>query len=223
MNYTFGEKKTEYYKGEQLPVWKSPKYEQSKAKAIEIIENGKYGIKEGDFWILMNSTKNKQMAYTGLIISHNGCLKINDGFSDEEKFRPECLSIDINGYNNSLVYPYCCPEQKIYEVGEVSASNCKNDYPYAMALKRCFDRAVLKISKLAFDGIYSDSEADEFKQKDEDTDNTDYEKSLLQYIKDKPTIALTFEDIANEYRLNKNSTQADLKKAYDDLVKQFGV
>lgn len=169
MSYTFGEKEIEYYKGKSLPVWKSPKYEQSKAKAIEVIESGKYGIREGDFWILMNSTKNEKMAYTGLIISHNGCLKINDSLPDEDKFRPECLSIDTNGYNDSLVYTYCCPEQKMYEVGEVSASNCQNAYPYAMALKRCFDRVILKISKLAFEGIYSDSEADEFKQKEEET------------------------------------------------------
>ena len=32
-----------------------------------------------------------------------------------------------------------------------------------MAFKRCFDRVVLKKSKLAFSGIYSEVEADEFK------------------------------------------------------------
>ena len=38
-----------------------------------------------------------------------------------------------------------------------------------MAFKRLFDRVVLKVCKLAFDGIYSDSEADEFKERfDED-------------------------------------------------------
>ena len=45
----------------------------------------------------------------------------------------------------------------------MSARNCKNEYPYAMAFKRLFDRVVLKQCKLAYDGIYSDSEADEFK------------------------------------------------------------
>ena len=37
-----------------------------------------------------------------------------------------------------------------------------NAYPYAMAYKRLFDRVVLKLTKLAFSGIYSDSEAEEF-------------------------------------------------------------
>lgn len=148
----------------ELPVWQSPKYVESKKKAIEIINSYKDQITEGDFWILMNRTKNGKMAYTGLIISHNGCLKLNDIAPAENKFKPECVKYDNNGYANSLVFTYNCPEQGIYEVGEVNAKNCKNEYPYAMAFKRCFDRVVLKISKLAYAGIYSDSEADEFSQ-----------------------------------------------------------
>ena len=161
----FGEKKTEYSPkhGKEVPVWQSPKYEESKAKAIEIIKSGKYGVQESDFWILMNITKSEKMAYTGLIISHNGCLKINDCL--ESKFDPSCVTVDKEGYKGSLVYTYCNKEQGIYEVGEVSGSNCKNEYPYAMAYKRLFDRVVLKLSKLAYAGIYSDSEADEFAQR----------------------------------------------------------
>lgn len=160
----FGEKKAEYSSkhGCEFPVWQSPKYQESKAKAEEIIKSGKYGVKEGDFWILMNVTKSDKMAYTGLIISHNGCLKINDCL--ESKFNPACVSVDKDGYKNSLVFSYCNPEQGIYEVGEINKDNCKNDYPYAMAYKRLFDRVVLKLSKLAYAGIYSDSEADEFAQ-----------------------------------------------------------
>ena len=109
----------------------------------------------------MNETKTGKMAYTGLIISHNGCLKINDAL--ESKFDPTCVSVDKDGFGGSLVYTYCNYEQGIYEVGEVSKGNCKNEYPYAMAFKRLFDRVVLKLSKLAYAGIYSDSEADEFK------------------------------------------------------------
>ena len=148
----------------ELPVWQSPKYVESKKKALEIIKKYEGQITEGDFWILMNKTKTKKMAYTGLIISHNGCLKLNDMAPTENKFKPECVKYDSNGFANSLVFAYSCPEQGIYEVGEVSAKNCKNEYPYAMAFKRCFDRVVLKISKLAYSGIYSDSEADEFSQ-----------------------------------------------------------
>lgn len=160
----FGEKKEEYSnkQGKNVTVWQSPKYIESRDKAIEIIKDGRYGLSEADFWILMNETKSGKMAYTGLIISHNGCLKINNSMT--EKFKPECVTMDKDGYNGSLVYSYCCAEQGLYEVGEVNAKNCKIEYPYAMALKRLQDRVILKLSKLAYAGIYSEVEADEFKQ-----------------------------------------------------------
>lgn len=160
----FNEKDTEYSakQGKEIPVWQSPKYLEAKKKAIELIESKKYDLVEGDFWILMNETKSGKMMYTGLIISHNGCLKINDKLEDNLKFKPNCVNLDKEGYGNSLVFAYINDEQGIYEVGEVSANNCKNAYPYAMALKRCMDRVILKNCKLAYSGVYSDSEADEF-------------------------------------------------------------
>lgn len=171
--YNFGEKKTENINGKTLPVeFITPKYKEARNKAIELLESDKYkGILEtSDFWILVNTYANKTKAmYSGLIISHDGCLKINDVLDKELKFKSECMTLDKEGYNGSLVFTYNCPEQGIYEVGEVSKDNCKNDYPYAMALKRCMDRVILKNSKIAYSGIYSDSEADEFtKRIDED-------------------------------------------------------
>ena len=175
--YTFGEKKKEYSvkDGKELEVWKSPKYEIAKKAVIKMLESDEYKdvLDEGDFWILMNRTQNGKMAYTGLIISHNGCLKINDTLPTEMKFHPQCMSqLFYETYNNSLVFVYDSSKMKddkqlLYEVGEVSTLNCKNGYPYAMALKRCMDRVILKNSKLAYSGVYSDSEADEFKEKDE--------------------------------------------------------
>lgn len=168
----FNEQKEEYSnkKGENIPVWQSNKYIQAKNKAIELIKSGKYGLTESDFWILMNETKTGKMQYTGLIISHTGCLKINDKLEDDKKFNPESVIIDKEGYNNTLVYTYINKQQGLYEVGEVSNLNCKNSYPYAMALKRCFDRVVLKNSRLAYESIYSDSEgADITKEKIEET------------------------------------------------------
>ena len=165
--YNFGEKETE----NKLPVYQMPKYKESKAKAIEMIEKGKYGLQESDFWILMNMSKNKdKMLYSGLIISHNGCLKINEQL--DNKVNPKCFTIDKEGFNNSLVFTYI--DEDTYEVGEFNSSNCKNAYPYAMAFKRCFDRVVLKKSKLAFSGIYSEVEADEFKGKNEEIEEIKY-------------------------------------------------
>ena len=171
----FNEKEKEFSnkQGKELPVWQTPKYQQAKKKAIELIDSKKYDLVEGDFWILMNETKSGKMQYTGLIISHNGCLKINDKIEDKLKFKPSCLSLDKDGYANSLVYTYINDEQGIYEVGEVSSKNCTNSYPYAMALKRCMDRVILKNCKLAYDGVYSDSEADEFTKKEIDDETPD--------------------------------------------------
>lgn len=166
VKYSFGEKEEEYSVKDKdmLPVWQSPKYKESKAKAIEMIESKKYGLTEADFWILMNRTNSGKMAYTGLIISHNGCLKIND--ASDNKVNPKGFTIDKDGYNDSLVYTYT--DDDTYEVGEFNSNNGKNPYPYAMAYKRCFDRVVLKKSKLAYSGIYSEVEADEFKKQQAD-------------------------------------------------------
>ena len=163
--YNFNEKAEEM----GLPVWQSPKYLESKKKAIEMIESKLYDLSEADFWILMNKTKDgSKMAYTGLIISHNGCLKINDKL--ENKVNPKCFTLDKDGYLNSLVYTYI--DDDTFEVGEFNSSNGKNAYPYAMAFKRCFDRAVLKKSKLAYSGIYSEVEADEFREQIEEKEVT---------------------------------------------------
>ena len=160
----FNEKTTEYSnkQNKEISVFQSPKYIEARNKAIELINSNKYDLGEGDFWILMNETKTGKMMYSGLIISHNGCLKINDKL--ENKFKTNCVTLDKEGYKNSLVYTYI--DEDVYEIGEVNQSNCKNEYPYAMAFKRCFDRVVLKKSKLAYAGVYSDSEADEFSGKD---------------------------------------------------------
>lgn len=172
----FNEQKEEYSskQGKNIPVWQSDKYKSARKKAIEIIDKKEYGLTEADFWILMNETKTGKMQYTGLIISHTGCLKINDKLEENKKFNPESVIIDKEGYNDTLVYTYINKEQGLYEVGEVSKTNCKNAYPYAMALKRCFDRVVLKNSRLAYESIYSDSEgADISKEVQEENEKED--------------------------------------------------
>ena len=163
--YNFGEKEQEYStkKNGLIDVWQTPKYKQSKEKAISLLHEHKF-LSEGDFWVLMNETKSGKMAYTGLIISHNACLKLNDNQPQELQFKVESLSSRISDYSNELLYEYANAEQGLYEVGEVSKDNCKNNYPHAMAFKRLFDRVVLKLTKIAYDGIYSDGEADEFKE-----------------------------------------------------------
>lgn len=201
--YDFGEKEIENINGQKIPVeYYTPKYKEAKNKAVELLESAKFKgiLKASDFWILVNTYANKTKAmYSGLIISHDGCLKVNDVLEEKLKFKPECVTIDKDGFNNSLVFAYNCPEQGIYEVGEVSKSNCKNDYPYAMALKRCMDRVILKNSKIAYSGIYSDSESDEFLKRTED----EGVKETAKKIENKTT--------ETDKKIEEKTTETDIK------------
>ena len=242
--YNFGEKKTEYNAklNKEVEVWQSPKYLEAKKKAIETLESPQYKdvLSEGDFWILMNATKSGKMAYTGLIISHNGCLKINDVLPADKRFKPSCVQLDKDGYYGSLVYSYSNDDQGIYEVGEVSAKNCTNAYPYAMALKRCMDRVILKSSKLAYSGIYSDSEAEEFKNDPDETKEAKAETPKETKAPEKKTAAKDplaevkaayqdlidyckennhdIKEVAKAYSLNSKSTAEEFKTAKNRLV-----
>lgn len=219
MEYNFGEKEYENIGGKKLKVeFKTPKFYEAKAEAIELLKSEEYRdvLQASDFWILVNTYADKTKAmYSGLIISHDGCLKINDTLPKEKKFKPECVVIDKEGYNGSLVFIYNCEEQGLYEVGEVNELNCKNDYPYAMALKRCFDRVVLKNSKIAYAGIYSDSESDEFVQRIEKNDETDYRQELIDYC-EKNNIDMNI--IAEKYKLKSTSSNDKFQKALVDMT-----
>ncbi len=214
----FNEKEWEYdvKTGQELPVVQTAKYKQSKSVAVKFIkEHGIVG--EEDFWILMNkNAAGTKMNYSGLIISHNGCLKINDAADEKRKFSPECVTVDKDGYKDSLVFTYSNPAQGIYEVGEVSAKNCKNEYPYAMGLKRLFDRVALKLCKLAYSGIYSDSEADEFKEPQNHEENTDENVSSKE---DKP-LPPTEEQLKelNGFNVKPEQVATYLKKTVEELT-----
>lgn len=218
----FNEKTSEYSlkTRQQIPVVQSAKYLASRAKAIKAIQERPY-LNEADFWILMNETKTGKMMYTGLIISHNACLKINDNMPEKDKFNPDCVSVDKTGYGNSLVFTYTNKQQGLYEVGEASAQNCKNAYPYAMAYKRLFDRVVLKICKLAFDGIYSDSEADEFKERYEEEPQpvTASPEVTAQVVKDMATTVLA--GYAQRTGKDKKTVQTEAKTFIGKLFKDF--
>lgn len=188
----FGEKTEEWSKkqNKKLPVYKTAKYAAAYDEAKGLLAKYKT-LTEGDFWILMHETAaGDKMSYDGLIIAHTACLKLNDEQPADRRFRPSCMALEKDGYGNSLVYTYCCEDQGIFEVGEVNAKNCTVAYPYAMALKRCFDRVVLKLTKIAYNGVMSDSEADELRS---DEENEPLREDLLQECAE---LDLALEDLA---------------------------
>ena len=162
--YNFGAQKMEYNSKARAntKTWESPKFLEGKKKAVELIDKTEYGLTEADFWILKTYSE-KTVTYAGLIISHNGCLKINDKLAAEAKFVPSCVSWVRNGAGD-LVLQYLNDKQGLLEFGEASIKNCTNAYPFAMVLKRLQDRVILKNSKIAFSGIMSEVESEDFKR-----------------------------------------------------------
>ena len=57
-----------------------------------------------------------------------------------------------------------------WSIGEATAYNNKNSYPFAMAEKRAKDRVILKLVGLHGD-VYSEEEADDFKDTQKKTEN----------------------------------------------------
>lgn len=220
--YNFGEKAKENYKTKDgwvdLEVWQTPKYLISREKAVELIESGQYGLDEGDFWILKNQG-GKKLCYTGLIISHNGCLKINDKLAPELKFKPSAVSFVKDTGNKDKVLSYINEEQGVYEFGEISADNCKNDYPYAMVLKRLMDRVILKNSKVGFFGIYSEAESDDFKDKPEPKEEVAKPKGNDRgFMKEKPSNNIADDQGMQELKgQKKEMSLADKKKRAEDF------
>lgn len=163
--YNFGEKQQEYSATDKkmVDVVVSPKYVETKKRVIEMLESGIYkGLNESYFWILMNRTKQGKMMYSGLIISHDGMKVINDNLPENNQVDPMCFTKPLKAeFGDGLYMVY--QDESTFEVGEISIKNCTNAYPYAMLLKRTFDRVVKDKAKLY--GVYSEEEADEFKNK----------------------------------------------------------
>ena len=201
MNYTKRKKKMEYNSkaGANTKTWESPKFLEGKKKAVEIIDKTEYGLTEADFWILKTYSA-KTVTYAGLIISHNGCLKINDKLAAEAKFVPSRVSWVRNGAGD-LVLQYLHDKQGLLEFGEASIKNCTNASPFAMVLKRLQDRVILKNSKIAFSGIMSEVESEEFKR----TEREDQEKAdnLItdEQIAELEALGCDFKRVAAAYKV----------------------
>lgn len=160
-NYTFGEKKTETINGAKLEVILGDKYLISKEAAIKLLESeaGKE-LTENDFWIQKNKSRNgKYLIYSALIITHDALLKIDAALPKDRRFNQEYCSdpqyFDYAG-KKGFYMTYRDTRDGMFEIGEITTDSCKNDYPFAMLLKRTFDRVVKRKANLF--GIYSDAE-----------------------------------------------------------------
>ena len=217
MNYTFGAQKMEYNSkaGANTKTWESPKFLEGKKKAIELIDKTEYGLTEADFWILKTYSA-KTVTYAGLIISHNGCLKINDKLAAEAKFVPSCVSWVRNGAGD-LVLQYLNDKQGLLEFGEASIKNCTNAYPFAMVLKRLQDRVILKNSKIAFSGIMSEEESEELKRPEREDQEKADNLITKEQIAELEALGCNLKRVAAAYKVTdiREMTSAQAERAID--------
>lgn len=93
------------------------------------------------------------------VMKHWACEMV--GAALKIKFnKPEIVERDVN---MGVIVLLVSTESGEWTYGEVSKSNCKNSYPWAMAEKRAKDRLILKAAGL-HGVVYSQEESDDFKQ-----------------------------------------------------------
>jgi hypothetical protein len=115
----------------------------------------KYNLGKNDFWELKRKQK------TMWIITHDAIEKIAT-IENIELINFEILNTEVDFARFLITMKK--GDKSIISVGEASTKNCTNTYYGAMAEKRGIDRCVLKLIKAYEYGIYSEVEADTFKQ-----------------------------------------------------------
>ena len=139
-------------------------YEELYQKLINV-----YGLSKDDFWMHKQSGK--------LIIKHAGVQKIayQDLPNKTKIVVPELKNYIVHQNSDGLRgkelvisaqfelhHDGVCLRRYV-SFGEANEKNLRSDYPWAIAEKRMFDRAVLALVGLAQEGVYSDEEADTFR------------------------------------------------------------
>ena len=158
-----------YYKGKYLPIWPGQKFNATRDVARALLKSKEFSkvLTKDDFWILTNLHKHyakggieEKLIYSGIIITHDALVKVNDTLNEDTRFDQKYCSEPIPfeyGGNKGLLMTYRDERDGMFEIGEISSENCQSGYPYAMLLKRTFDRVVRRKAKIL--GIYSDTEA----------------------------------------------------------------
>jgi len=115
----------------------------------------KYNLGKNDFWELKRGSKSMW------IITHDAIEKIAI-IENIELTNFEVLNTEVDFARFLITMQK--GDKSIVSVGEASTKNCTSNYYGCMAEKRGIDRCVLKLINAYEYGIYSDVEADAFKQ-----------------------------------------------------------
>jgi hypothetical protein len=113
----------------------------------------KYGVDADEIWEVRGG------AYA---IKHKALERV--ALAENIKFDPpQILSINLADKTIAMCVTGRQGERSEWTTGEAAPYNNKNGYPVAMAEKRARDRVILKLLQ-AHGALYSEDEADEFKQ-----------------------------------------------------------
>ena len=115
----------------------------------------KYGLEASDFWELPQKK--------GTWIAKHSALEIVATKANIVWSMPQIIEADGGNGIAAMVVMGTMDNRSEWATGEASNKNNKNAYPWAMAEKRGKDRVVLKLSGIA-GLVYSEDEADDFKQ-----------------------------------------------------------
>ena len=146
----------------------SDKYEQAEKRITPLIQKGI--LAACDCYISHKTSKEGYDVWDSLIISHDGCRKIaasellEGKRIDPKGFRSRESTVGYDAAGRPFIcvlYEYI--DEQVFANGESSELNNSFGYPYAMAYKRCYDRAVLEKSGLSELGIHSREESEDFK------------------------------------------------------------
>ena len=177
-----------------LPTEWGPKYEAARIAADAAIK--KYGLSEDDFWVKKELSPFKdKIVYSNLILSHSGCIKVNNLQPKERQFKPGCVREGKGTQDGGVALIYSSDEQKLFKTGEASPRNSNVSFLYAVAEKRLFDRVVTALSGLYEEGVYGEDEADAFRKNrnvipnDEAHDQNSPSAKQTMQVKSSPAIA----------------------------------
>tara|TARA_R100000541_G_scaffold49201_1_gene56319 strand:+ start:115 stop:522 length:408 start_codon:yes stop_codon:yes gene_type:complete len=107
------------------------------------------------------------------VFKHQHYIIITRGGIEKIQARHDIrITYEVQHYNEetknlclkAFAYRNDAPDNVIETFGEVNPKNNRNDYPWAMAEKRCLSRATLKLAGLYAHGVFGEDEADAFKK-----------------------------------------------------------
>ena len=181
-------------------------------------------LEKDDFW----------KAFNTWVIKHDAVMRIAEEEGIEFTSNPNVIYTNVHSSvvvfgSGSLPGTATTDIKTQWTTGEASPENCKNPYLFAMAEKRWKDRLTLMLVGLYHLGFYSEIEADDFAQPNEEdlqaeTDNWDsYRDNPLGFTKHKQSKWSEVDDGLLVWIINNVNKQKYIRRAENELEYRAGL